>query len=92
MIYMKYEIKNLKVDPFDKRDLFDIIKSLYKINNFKYKIIQKSIDARNKNNIFLIYHLLIETNENLKGKNVSIYENKEVKLLQLVIRIKIHYM
>ena len=80
MIYMKYEIKNLKVDPFDKRDLFDIIKSLYKINNFKYKIIQKSIDARNKNNIFLIYHLLIETNENLKGKNVSIYENKEIKL------------
>ena len=80
MIYMKYEIKNLKVDPFDKRDLFDIIKYLYKINNFKYKIIQKSIDARNKNNIFLIYHLLIETNENLKGKNVSIYENKEIKL------------
>lgn len=80
MIYMKYEIKNLKVDPFDKRDLFNIIKSTYKINNFNYKIIQKSIDARNKNNIFLLYHLLIETNEKLNGKNISIFEDKKIDM------------
>ena len=77
---MKYEINNFKVDPFDKRDLFDIIKSIYKINNFKYKIVQKSIDARDKNKIIIIYKLLIETNESLKGKNISEYLDKEIKL------------
>ncbi len=54
---MQYEISNFKVDPFDKRDLYIIIKKALKLSDFKYKIIQKSIDARDKNKIFLIYKL-----------------------------------
>ena len=77
---MKYEVINFKVDPFDKRDLYNIIKAKLKINDFKYKIIQKSIDARDKNNIILVYKLLIETEEKLFGKNINIYNNKEIEL------------
>ncbi len=77
---MKYEISNFKVDPFDKRDLFNIIKSNLKLNKFSYKIIQKSIDARDKNKIVLIYKLLIETEINLTGKNIKEYVDKNIKL------------
>lgn len=77
---MKYELINFKVDPFDKRDLFNIIKSKLKINKFSYKIIQKSIDARDKNNIILLYKLLIETDEKLSGKNINIYKDNTKKL------------
>ena len=77
---MKYEISNFKVDPFDKRDLFNIIKNNLKLNQFTYKIIQKSIDARDKNKILIIYKLLIETNEKLIGKNINEYKDKSIKL------------
>ncbi len=78
---MQYEISNFKVDPFDKRDLYIIIKKTLKLSDFKYKIIQKSIDARDKNKIFLIYKLLIETNETLSGKNITEYKNKNINLI-----------
>ncbi len=77
---MKYEINNFKVSPMDKRDLKEIISKIYKINNFEYKIIQKSIDARDKSNIFIIYKLLVETNNKLSGKNIKIYENKDIEI------------
>ena len=77
---MKYELSNLKVSPLDERELKDIIKNKLKINNFEYKIIQKSIDAREKNNILIIYKLLIETEEKIKYKDIKIYQEKNIKL------------
>lgn len=71
---MKYQIDNFKISPKDNDKLEKIIKDKYKLDNFKYKIIQKSIDARNKENVLIIYKLLIETNKSLKGNNISLYK------------------
>lgn len=67
---MQYQISNFKVLVSDNRDLKEIIKLKYKLKSFEYKIISKSIDARNKNEIYYNYKLDITTNEKIKGKNV----------------------
>ena len=75
---MIYEVTNFKVSPLNDKALDEIIKNNLHINKFKYRIIAKSIDARNKNDIMIVYKLLIDTNEKLKGKNINIYkEDKE---------------
>ena len=77
---MKYEISNLKIDPKDDNNLEIILKNKYNLDNFKYKIIQKSIDARNKNSIYYIYKIMIDTNHKLNGKNITIYHEKKVNV------------
>lgn len=77
---MKYQINNLKVNPKDLNNLEKIIKSKLKINNFTYKIISKSIDARDKENVVVIFKLLIETEEHPKYKDMSLYEKKEINI------------
>jgi len=77
---MKYQINEFKISPMDDELLEDIIKQKFKLNNFKYKIIQKSIDARHKEDIKIIYKLMIETDKLLKGNNISIYEESSIEL------------
>lgn len=77
---MKYQINNFKVNPKDLNNLENIIKAKLKINNFKYKILSKSIDARDKNNVFVIFKLLIDTPSHIRYKDMSIYEEKEIKI------------
>ena len=77
---MKYEVTNFKVSPLDERGLDDIIKENLSLNKFTYKILAKSIDARKKDDILIIYKLLIDTNEKLKGKNINFYKNEDIKL------------
>ena len=77
---MKYQINNFKVNPKDLNNLEKIIKAKLKINNFKYKILSKSIDARDKDNVFVIFKLLIDTPSHIKYKDMSIYEKKEIKI------------
>ena len=77
---MKYQISNFKISPSDENKLKSIIKSRLHLKNFDYKIIHKSIDARNKESIKLIYKLMIETNDTLKGKDISIYKEPIYKL------------
>ena len=75
---MKYQITNFKLTPQKIDNLENEIKKHFKLNNFTYKIISKSIDARKKDNILVIYKLIIETNEILKGNNISkLEETKE---------------
>ena len=71
---MKYQIDNFKISPNVDNKLEAIIKEKFKLDSFSYKIIQKSIDARNKENVVIIYKLLIDTNKKLKGNNISIYK------------------
>ena len=77
---MKYQIDNLKISPFEDDRLSSIIKNKYQLNQFTFKILQKSIDARDKNNIYFIYKLMIDTDKRLKGKNISIYKEKNISL------------
>ena len=77
---MKYQINNFKISPSDDLYLEDILMKKYKLNNFEYKIIQKSIDARDKDDIKIVYKLMIDTNTSLKGKDVFPYEDKTINL------------
>ena len=77
---MKYQINNFKISPSDDLYLEDILRKKFKLNNFEYKIIQKSIDARDKDDIKIVYKLMIDTNTSLKGKDVFPYEDKTINL------------
>ena len=71
---MKYQIDNFKISPKDFFDLESIIKTRFKLDDFKYKILHKSIDARDKTNVNLILRLMIETNKKINNRNVTIYK------------------
>lgn len=67
-----YLIRQIKIDALD--DSYEIllrkISTIIKTNNFKFiKIKKKSIDARNKNQIFYVYEVVIETSNNIKENN-----------------------
>ena len=76
---MKYQINNIKISPM-KDDIYGYLKNKYNIDNFKYKILLKSIDARDKNNINYIYNVMVETDKKLNGKNIISYVEKDYKL------------
>ena len=77
---MKYQINNFKVSPKDYKNLKSLIENKFHLKNFSYKILQKSIDARNKDKVILLYKLMVETEEKLIGKDVSIYKEKNINL------------
>ena len=77
---MKYIVDNIKVSPLDKTSLNNIIAQRLNIKNFKYKILAKSIDARDKSSILYIYRFLVDTNERVTHKNAKRYEEKENKM------------
>ena len=76
---MKYKIINFKVSP-KENNLEALIKNKYHLKSFSYKILHKSIDARKKDNVFILYQLIIDTNEKLEGKDISIYKEDVLKL------------
>ena len=75
---MQYQIDNFKVLASNQTSLNDLIKTKYKLKkDFNIKIISKSIDARKKTEVYLVYRLLIETNEIIKNKDFKEYINKK---------------
>lgn len=78
---MKYQINNFKLNPKDLNRLDELIGSRLKINKYTYRILAKSIDARNKDNVLVIFKLLVDTNENPKYKDRIIYKKEENKIL-----------
>ena len=75
---MKYQINNFKISP--KNNLEDEIKTKFKLNEFKYKILHKSIDARDKENVYLVFNLMIECNKKLNGKNICKYIEPNINI------------
>ena len=80
---MKYQINNFKVNPKDLNNLENIIKAKLKINNFKYKILSKSIDARDKNNVFVITFYPLTTDE---LADVRINKKDRIETKQLTMK------
>ena len=76
---MKYQINGIKISPVND-DIYTYIKNKYKIDNFKYKILLKSIDARDKNNVFYVYNVMVDCDKKLVGKNITDYKEKEYEL------------
>lgn len=87
---MQYQINNLRVLVSNDKSLYEIIKEKYRIKNFNYRISSRSIDARNKKEIYFVYRLLIETNEKIKDKNVIIVEKKNENLIYPIWKEKLN--
>ena len=78
---MQYQIDNFKVLASNQTDLKVLIKNKYSIKgDFSYKIINKSIDARKKTEVCLVYKLLIESNNVIKHKDIKEYVDKSVPM------------
>lgn len=78
---MQYQIDNFKVLASNQTDLKILIKNKYNIKgDFNYKIINKSIDARKKTEVYLVYKLLIESNNAIKHKDIKEYVDKNVPM------------
>ena len=74
---MQYQVDNFKVLASNQTDLKVLIKNKYNLkNDFSYKIISKSIDARKKSEVYLVYKFLIECNIVIKNKDFKEYVNK----------------
>ena len=59
-------IRNIKVDV-KTNNLREMISKKIKTDNFTIqKILHKSIDARNKSNVFYVYDVLVNTNEKIR--------------------------
>ena len=77
-----YEIDNFKVSPINL-DLEKEIKNRFHLNKFSYDILHRSIDARDKDDIKIVYRLKIDTTEKISGKNVKKYVDNTPKLTYL---------
>ncbi len=76
---MKYQISGIKISP-EHDDIKSYLKNKYNLDKFEYKILLKSIDARNKDNVFYLYNVMVDTNKKLSGKNITSYTPKLFEL------------
>lgn len=77
---MKYQVSNFKVSPKDYKNLKSLIQNKFHLKEFSYKILQRSIDARKKEKVVLLYKLLIETNEKIVSPDASLYKDDTIKM------------
>ena len=77
---MQYQIDDFKVLASNQENLESLIQKKLRLKSFTYQILSKSIDARKKNEVYVVYRLLITTEKVLKGKMISLYHKKEVML------------
>lgn len=80
-----YRIENIKIrEDLDKEELIEFICKKYRISKkdiVSWSIYKKSVDARDKNDIFYNYTIDIEANK--KIQHAKIVEKKEIKLINI---------
>ena len=80
-----YRIENIKIrQDFNNQELIEYICKKYKINIkdiSSWRIYKKSVDARDKNDIFYNYTIDIESNK--KIKNAKIVKKEKIELINL---------
>ena len=78
-----YRIENIKIrEDFNKEQLLQYICNKYKIHKEKilsWKIVKKSIDARNKADVF--YNYTIDIESSFKIKNAKVVKDEEINLI-----------
>jgi uncharacterized FAD-dependent dehydrogenase len=79
----KYTIRGIKLSPEQNlSEIYEILKKSYKIEKEiikDLKILKESIDARKKDDIKLVYTVLVSLSENLyKSSNISEYTEKKL--------------
>lgn len=60
---MQYKVNNIKILADQEQNLDAYIKKHFHLKNYSYQILSRSIDARNQTAVYLVYELLIQTNE-----------------------------
>ncbi|MCL1864511.1 MAG: NAD(P)/FAD-dependent oxidoreductase [Spirochaetes bacterium] len=74
---MFLQINNIKLTPAQQeREIIDIINLEYDLSVTSFKIIKKSLDARNKNNIHYSYKVIIDV-DNIEASRLLDYDNIE---------------
>lgn len=80
-----YRIENIKIrEDFEKDELIEYICKKYKINIkdiLSWSIFKKSVDARDKNDIFYNYTIDIESNK--KIKNAKTVKEEKIELTNI---------
>lgn len=62
-LIMKIKISNIKILANQNITPYEYLKNKYKINDIKdLKILRRSIDARDKENVYLVYTICFTTN------------------------------
>lgn len=72
---MQYKVSNIKILANEDQNLDCYIKKNLHLKSYSYRISSRSIDARKKDAVYLVYELLITTTEPLKGKFIVPYES-----------------
>ncbi len=76
---MQYKI-NLRIQADKAFSLNECIAKKYQLKSFSYQILSKSIDARNKQEVCLVYQLLVDTKEKPKGRGIEPYHKEKVSI------------
>ena len=80
-----YRIENIKIrEELDKEELIEFICKKYRISKediLSWSIYKKSVDARDKNDIFYNYTIDIEANN--KIKQAKIIKKEKIELINL---------
>ncbi|MDE6408323.1 MAG: hypothetical protein K2K48_02980 [Anaeroplasmataceae bacterium] len=76
---MQYQVDDFKVLASNQEPLEKLIQKKFHLKNFKLSILSKSIDARKKSEVYLVYRLLITTDEVVKGKTISLYQKRDIQ-------------
>lgn len=83
-----YRIENIKIrEDLNKDELIDFICKKYKIDMkdiISWKIYKKSIDARDKNDVFYNYSIDVESTK--KIRDAKIVKNERLELINIVNR------
>lgn len=83
-----YRIENIKIrEDLNKEELIDFVCKKYKINIndvVSWKIYKKSIDARDKDDVFYNYSIDIESAK--KIRDAKIIKNENIELINVVNR------
>jgi uncharacterized FAD-dependent dehydrogenase len=74
---MLLQIDNIKLTPLQQeKEIVDIINSKYDLSIASFKIIKKSLDARNKNSIHYSYKVIIDV-DNVEASRLLDYDDIE---------------
>ena len=80
-----YRIENIKIrEDFEKEELIEYVCKKYKINKndiLSWNVFKKSVDARDKDDVFYNYTIDVESNK--KIKNAKIVQKENIGLTNL---------
>jgi hypothetical protein len=89
---MQLQISNIKLAPAQTEDeIISFVNSKYNLQITSFKILKKSLDARNKNDIFYNFRILIDADESTALRLLELDNIDEYVSLSVPETVKRHY-